>query len=106
MAEKTKWRKYEDLGLLHSRGNHKGCQDNGDAGGQKSHAEAAEGLMQEGPDADLVALFPGGELLLRVGRGSPKACDDTFEVIHGGTHGVGYNPRNKVRDQLMGPGLA
>ena len=75
-------------------------------GGTEIPCRSSGGSHAGGPRRGSFRVNPGGELLLRVGRGSPEVCDDTFEVIHGGTHGVGYNPRNKVRDPLMGPGLA
>ena len=41
---KTKWRMYEDFGLLHSKDNYQSCQDIVDAGVLKFQAEAAEDL--------------------------------------------------------------
>ena len=62
--------------------------------------------MNEVPDSELAALFPGGEPLLRAGLGALEKGDYTFRVIHDGTHGVGYNSRIKVRGQLKRPGPA
>ena len=56
--------------------------------------------MNEVPDAELATLSAGGKPRLRAGLGALEKGDNAFGVIHDGAHGVGYNSRIKVRDQL------
>eukprot|EP00973_Karenia_brevis_P068108 9475650-Karenia_brevis.AAC.1 len=56
-------------------------------------------------EAESVAKAEYGQHLVMAASGALQKADNTFRIIHDGTHGVHVNPRIKPRDQGRYPGI-
>ena len=104
---KVKWKVHdEDLcdGFPESKDNYVSVKNNVGSIEKQFREEESEGLMAEVPI--LAAESEFGEDLLFAALAGIEKSDESFRVIHDGTHGVKVNQRIKPRDQCRFPGIA
>ena len=104
---KQDWRSYEDsleTSMPHSRDNYPSIQPNLEMIEQQFLEEAEEDLMVELPEDEVRSEFPETELNIAA-LAAVRKTDDSFRVLHDGTHGVIVNPRIIMRDQMRCPGV-
>ena len=100
---KTKWRNYEgELEAdLHMRSNYPTAIVNADVLEQQFEEEEKLGAMVKMPQVAAQDRYGAG---LRIASlGAIQKADNSFRVIHDGTHGTGVNGNIHVRDQLVCP---
>jgi len=104
---KVSWKSYEDsleTSRPHSKENYPSIAPNLDAIKTQFLEEVDEGMLIEVYD-NQVKDFIGDGALNVAALAAIRKTDDTFRVIHDGTHGVLVNPRIVVRDQMRCPGI-
>ena len=103
---KVKFRKYDeddpDVGPS-SKENYKSVGDNLEAIRSQFEEEAAMGHMRKVTNAEAAEIC--GAVPLCAAQGAIEKDDDTFRVIHDGTHGVWINPQIVPRDQVRSPSV-
>jgi len=103
---KVQWRSYEDsleVATPHSKHNYPSVAPNLEDIKAQFREEQKEDLIFEITDEKLLTDFPG--MVTHVAAlAALRKSDDSFRIIHDGTHGVLVNPRIIVRDQMRCPG--
>ena len=102
---KTKWKKLDETDFVQDMSNYKS------AAGEKMseilrkqfQEEADLGMMYETTLEQAQLDFPG-DLLRVAAQGAIEKTDETFRIVHDGTHGVRVNNDIRVRDQTKMPG--
>lgn len=96
--EKVRWRKYEDMEETEAKDNYKSAT-----------TEILEKAFEEEKKAGRMRVMNYGEaqklfkILKVAAQGAIEKADDTFRIIHDGTHDVAINPHIKIQDQLRCP---
>ena len=104
---KTHWHHYtedQESGIPQSRSNYTSAQDNVKAIERQFEEEAKEGFMRRVRKQQAEKEY--GDSLLIAGLAAIEKSDESFRVIHDGTHGVKVNPKIKLRDQTRSPTIA
>jgi hypothetical protein len=104
---KERWRKYDDSDFVCEMDNYLSAKEAGGALRKQFLEEADLGMMFEIPLSEARERYPGDSLRITA-QGAIEKSDDTFRILHDGTHGVRINNEIQVRDQLdfSGPGDA
>jgi hypothetical protein len=104
---KERWRKYDDSDFVCEMDNYTSAKDAGGALRKQFLEEADLGMMFEIPLSEAREKYPGDSLRIAA-QGAIEKSDDTFRILHDGTHGVRINNEIRVLDQLdfSGPGDA
>ena len=101
---KMRWRRYEEEGAEWGL-------DRENYLSAKTHAAEVQSQFQEEEKLGAMVEMDVSEAKARYGNrlavaslGAIEKKNGTYRVVHDGTHGIGINPRIKVRDQLKSPG--
>ncbi len=70
---------------------------------QQFEEEKLLGMMEEVDEAEFRSRYPKDRVLVAA-QGALEKSDNSFRVIHDGTHGVSINPNVIPRDQTRMPG--
>jgi len=99
-----RWRRYEEEGAEWGL-------DRENYLSAKTHAAEVQSQFQEEEKLGAMVEMDVSEAKARYGNrlaiaslGAIEKKNGTYRVVHDGTHGIGINPRIKVRDQLKSPG--
>lgn len=96
--EKVRWRKYDDMEETEAKDNYKSAT-----------TEILEKAFEEEKKAGRMRVMTYGEarkaykVLKVAAQGAIEKADETFRIIHDGTHEVAINPHIKIQDQLRCP---
>ena len=101
--KKCKWRAYdgETTAADVFRNNYPGAAENAKAIEAQFVEEAKLGAMVKMEVEEASRIY--GENLRVASLGAIRKADDSFRVVHDGTHGIGVNGNIKVRDQIACP---
>ena len=100
---KVRWRRLDETARDFNRENYPSTALALEALERQFREEQDMGMMVEVTDEEARAMFPGDELRI-ASLAALEKDDDTFRVVHDGTHGVLVNPETRVRDQVRNPG--
>ncbi len=101
---KVKWRQYDDDKLQWQQtGNYGQTDERRKAIHAQFEAERSLGMMTEKPLA--AARIEFGQRLRIASLGSLAKSDESYRVLHDGTHRVLINPEVRPRDQIEVPGI-
>jgi len=104
---KGDWRTYEDSltnADPQSKGNYLSVQPAVEANRSQFKAEEEEGMMIEISEAEAKQRYVDNELNIAA-LAALRKTEDSYRVIHDGTHGVRINPRIIMRSQMRCPGV-
>ena len=104
---KMEWRAYEDslsTDAPKSKTNYRSLEPAIEAIVKQFKEEEAEGMMEEISLEEAKKRYHDKELLIAALAAIQKT-DDSFRVLHDGTHEVLVNPRIIMRDQMRCPGV-
>ena len=101
--KKCKWRSYdgETAAADSFRSNYPGAAENADVIEAQFEDEAKVGAMLKMELEEASRIY--GAQLRVASLGAIQKADESFRVVHDGTHGIGVNGNIKVRDQLACP---
>ena len=101
---KSKWRKLDETAFLADTTNYLSATLPGmeDVLQRQFEEESKLGMMYETSLSEAQAQFPGDKLRIAP-QGAIEKGDDTFRILHDGTHFVRVNNDTVVRDQLRMP---
>ena len=99
---KEKWKKYEPVPWPCDKDNYSSASDNAVIVQKQFRAEEEKGAMIE-IEEDAARRKYGARLRVAALAALEKS-DNSFRIVHDGTHGVGVNAQIKVLDQLRYPG--
>ena len=99
---KRRWRRYDDSEPVLEKENYKSILGNEAQIRAQFEEEKALGMMFDVPDRTAHEQYPGDRLRVAA-QGALEKGDNSFRVIHDGTHGVRVNNAIKPRDQVRMP---
>ena len=100
---KTKWRKLDDTPFDCDKENYKSAEVVAELLESQFEADAEEGMMFRELEAAVRLQYPGDSLRIAV-LGTIEKGENSFRVVHDGTHGVHVNNEVPPRDQIRIPG--
>ena len=100
---KTKWRKTDDSTFNPDRTNYQTAIGLEDILDKQFEEEAALGMCYKTSDKLAREQFPGTDLRI-ASIGAIEKSDESFRIIHDGTHGVQVNNEARMRDRIRMPG--
>ena len=100
---KVRWRKLDESARDFNRESYPSTALAVEALERQFLEEQKMGMMIEVTDEEARAMYPGDDLRI-ASLAALEKDDDTFRVVHDGTHGVMVNPETRVRDQIRNPG--
>ena len=100
---KKKWRKIDHTEFTPEMSNYKSAEGLEEILEAQFEEEAALGMCYRCNDRQAKEQFPGDALRIAA-IGAIEKSDDTFRIIHDGTHGVRVNNESRMRDRIRMPG--
>ena len=104
-SRKVRWRKYDDSEAQHIKENYSTVTDNVPVLREQFEQDAQEGMMCRLHLDEAKIRWPHDRLRIAA-LGSIQKGDDSFRILHDGTHGVQVNNAIRQRDQINQPGAA
>ena len=100
---KVKWRRLDASEQEFDRENYPSVELAREALRSQFEEEEKLGMMRRMTEEAAREEYPDGRLRI-ASLGALEKDDESFRVIHDGTHGAWVNPETRVRDQVKNPG--